>query len=74
MLSSLNNLCKAVSLAIHCHNNIHPQLKIQLYVELQKYASDIYLNQLKTETKINNLELKLKHLENKNNYYSKNNN
>ena len=55
----LCRLCKALTLAIQ-FSSIPPQTKIDLYIDLNKYASEVIINQCKTEARIIALENELK--------------
>jgi len=66
----VNRLYRALSLAIHL-SSIPPQTKMELYTDLNKYATDVVVYQLKLEERITALENQLKILKTKtnNNYY-----
>ena len=65
----LCRLCKALTLAIQ-FSSMPPQTKIDLYIDLNKYASEVVITQIKTEARLIALENEVKLIKTKvNNYY-----
>ena len=61
-------LCRALSLVIH-FSHMPPQVKTECYTDLNRYAEEMLIKQLKLEEKIVKLENELKNKVEHKSYY-----
>ena len=58
-MASISRLYRALTMAVH-FSSIPQQTKMELYTDLNKYASDVVLTHIKLEERITALENELK--------------
>ena len=55
--SQFNRMSRVISIIIQSNNSINPVTKMELYTEINNYANDLIVHQLKMENKIKNMVL-----------------